>query len=178
MEPLPFGSSVVGGHGVDPRYLARKAQKVGYHPEVILAGRRVNDSMGHHVGDETITFVLCMGLPMLCGRALVFGLTFRENRADIRNTRVVDIVRTLRGYKVRVDIDRPWIHPDGAEHQCGLQRLPVLPTSGDHAAITPTVGHRRFVELGEAGVPALGRRSVTLFDPKGVLPLGAADARF
>src|SRR5262252_9036237 len=116
---LPFRPGLVGGHciGVDPYYLTHKAQEVGYHPEVILAGRRINDNMAKHVADETVKLMLRKGLPVLGGRVLVLGLTFKENCPDVRNSKVVDIVRTLQGYNVQVDVYDPWIRVKEAEHE-------------------------------------------------------------
>ena len=176
---LPFRPGLVGGHciGVDPYYLTHKAVEVGYHPEVILAGRRVNDNMGQHVADETVKLMLRKGLPVLGSRVLVLGLAFKENCPDLRNTKVVDIVRTLRRYNVQVDVHDPWIDPAEAQHEYGLPCLADLPAPGQYAAIVLAVGHRQFIELGEAGIKALGQPGAVLFDVKSMLPLGAADAR-
>ena len=176
---LPFRPGLVGGHciGVDPYYLTHKAVEVGYHPEVILAGRRVNDNMAAHVADETVKLMLRKGLPVLGSRVLVLGLAFKENCPDVRNTKVVDIVRTLRGYNVQVDVHDPWIDPAEAQREYGLHCLPAMPTPGQYAAVVLAVGHRQFVELGAAGIQALGQPGAVLFDVKGILPLGAADAR-
>src|SRR5678809_1488030 len=116
---LPFRPGLVGGHciGVDPYYLTHKAQEVGYHPEVILAGRRINDGMARHVADETVKLMLRKGLPVLGSKVLVLGLTFKENCPDVRNTKVVDIVRTLEGYNTEVDVYDPWISVEEAEHE-------------------------------------------------------------
>lgn len=176
---LPFRPGLVGGHciGVDPYYLTHKAQEVGYHPEVILAGRRINDNMASHVADETVKLMLRKGLPVLGSKVLVLGLTFKENCPDVRNTKVVDIVSTLRGYNTQVDIFDPWISIADAHHEYGLDCLSQLPQAGQYDAIVLAVGHRQFVELGEAGIKALGRPGAVMFDVKGVLPLGAADGR-
>ncbi len=176
---LPFRPGLVGGHciGVDPYYLTHKAVEVGYHPEVILAGRRVNDNMGQHVADETVKLMLRKGLPVLGSRVLVLGLTFKENCPDVRNTKVVDIVRTLRRYNTQVDVYDPWIDRAEAQHEYGLPCLADLPAPGQYAAIVLAVGHRQFIELGEAGIKALGQPGAVLFDVKSMLPLGAADAR-
>lgn len=176
---LPFRPGLVGGHciGVDPYYLTHKAQEVGYHPEVILAGRRVNDNMAAHVADATVKLMLRKGLPVLNSRVLVLGLSFKENCPDVRNTKVVDIVRTLQDYHTRVDIYDPWIDPRDAEHEYGLRCLPDLPAPGQYDAIVLAVGHRQFVAMGEAGIKALGNSGAVLFDVKSILPLGAADGR-
>ena len=176
---LPFRPGLVGGHciGVDPYYLTHKAQEVGYHPEVILAGRRINDSMASHVADETIKLMLRKSLPVLGCRVLVLGLTFKENCPDVRNTKVVDIVKALQGYNAQVDIYDPWIDVADAQHEYGLQCLTAMPAPGQYAAVVLAVGHHQFVALGEAGIKALGQPGAVLFDVKGLLPLGAADGR-
>ncbi len=178
---LPFRPGLVGGHciGVDPYYLTHKAQEVGYHPEVILAGRRINDGMASHVADQTVKLMLRKNLPVLGSRVLVLGLTFKENCPDVRNTKVVDVVRTLQGYNTQVDVYDPWINVAEAQHEYGLQCLAEMPTpdTGQYAAIVLAVGHQQFVALGEAGIKALGQSGAVLFDVKGILPLGAADGR-
>ncbi|MCE1250625.1 MAG: nucleotide sugar dehydrogenase [Comamonadaceae bacterium] len=176
---LPFRPGLVGGHciGVDPYYLTHKAQEVGYHPDVILAGRRINDHMAAHVADTTVKFMLRKGLPVLGSKVLVLGLTFKENCPDLRNTKVVDIVKTLQGYHTEVDVYDPWIDPAAAEHEYGLHCLAALPVPGQYAAIVLAVGHREFLTLGAAGIQALGQPGAVLFDVKGLLPLGVADAR-
>ncbi len=178
---LPFRPGLVGGHciGVDPYYLTHKAQEVGYHPEVILAGRRINDGMASHVADQTIKLMLRKNLPVLGSRVLVLGLTFKENCPDVRNTKVVDMVHTLQGYNMQVDVYDPWINVAEAQHEYGLQCLAEMPTpdTGQYAAIVLAVGHQQFVALGEAGIKALGQKGAVLFDVKGILPLGAADGR-
>ncbi|MEJ5897622.1 Vi polysaccharide biosynthesis UDP-N-acetylglucosamine C-6 dehydrogenase TviB [Aquabacterium sp. G14] len=176
---LPFRPGLVGGHciGVDPYYLTHKAQEVGYHPEVILAGRRINDSMAAHVADETVKLMLRKGLPVLGSKVLVLGLTFKENCPDVRNTKVVDIVKALQGYNTQVDIFDPWIDVAEAQHEYGLQCLTEAPQPGQYAAVILAVGHQQFMELGEAGLKALGVPNAVVFDVKSILPLGAADGR-
>lgn len=176
---LPFRPGLVGGHciGVDPYYLTHKAQEVGYHPEVILAGRRINDNMASHVADETVKLMLRKRLPVLGSKVLVLGLTFKENCPDVRNTKVVDIVRTLQGYNTEVHVYDPWVSVDEAAHEYGLQCLADFPEPGQYAAVVLAVGHREFVELGEQGIKALGQPGAVLFDVKSILPLGAADGR-
>ena len=176
---LPFRPGLVGGHciGVDPYYLTHKAQEVGYHPEVILAGRRINDSMARHVADETVKLMLRKNKPVLGGKVLVLGLTFKENCPDVRNTKVVDIVRALQQYNTGVDIYDPWIDLAEAEHEYGVQCLAQMPATGVYDAIVLAVGHHQFATLGEQGIKALGKPDAVLFDVKGLLPLGAADGR-
>jgi UDP-N-acetyl-D-galactosamine dehydrogenase len=176
---LPFRPGLVGGHciGVDPYYLTHKAQEVGYHPEVILAGRRINDSMASHVADETVKLMLRKGLPVLGSKVLVLGLTFKENCPDVRNTKVVDIVKALQNYNTQVDVYDPWIDLQEAEHEYGLQCLGKAPTGGRYSAIVLAVGHKQFMELGEEGIKAWGQPGAVVFDVKSILPLGAADGR-
>jgi UDP-N-acetyl-D-glucosamine/UDP-N-acetyl-D-galactosamine dehydrogenase len=176
---LPFRPGLVGGHciGVDPYYLTHKAQEVGYHPEVILAGRRINDNMAQHVADETIKLMLRNGLPVLGSKILVLGLTFKENCPDVRNTKVVDIVRTLESYNAQVDVFDPWINVADAEHEYGLKCMTQWPEPGQYAAVVLAVGHHQFVAMGEQGIKALGQPGSVLFDVKGILPIGAADGR-
>jgi UDP-N-acetyl-D-galactosamine dehydrogenase len=176
---LPFRPGLVGGHciGVDPYYLTHKAQEVGYHPEVILAGRRINDSMAAHVADETVKLMLRKGKSVLGSRVLVLGLTFKENCPDVRNTKVVDIVTALRGYNIQVDVYDPWIDIEEAKHEHGLDCLREPPAAGRYAAIVLAVGHREFVTLGAAGIKTFGEAGAVLYDVKSILPLGAADGR-
>jgi UDP-N-acetyl-D-galactosamine dehydrogenase len=176
---LPFRPGLVGGHciGVDPYYLTHKAQEVGYHPEVILAGRRINDGMARHVADETIKLMLRKNLPVLGSKVLVLGLTFKENCPDVRNTKVVDIVNALRGYNTQVDVYDPWIDIQEAQNEYGLQCLETAPSPGQYAAIILAVGHHQFLKLGESGLKAFGQPGAVLFDVKSILPLGAADGR-
>jgi len=176
---LPFRPGLVGGHciGVDPYYLTHKAQEVGYHPEVILAGRRINDSMASHVADETIKLMLRKNLPVLGSKVLVLGLTFKENCPDVRNTKVVDIVKALRTYNTQVDVYDPWIDIQEAEHEYGLQCLAQAPAKGQYAAIILAAGHHQLIELGEDGIKAWGQTGAVVYDVKSILPLGAADGR-
>jgi UDP-N-acetyl-D-glucosamine/UDP-N-acetyl-D-galactosamine dehydrogenase len=176
---LPFRPGLVGGHciGVDPYYLTHKAQEVGYHPEVILAGRRINDSMASHVADETVKLMLRKGQPVLGSKVLVLGLTFKENCPDVRNTKVVDIVKALQGYNTQVDVYDPWIDIQEAEHEYGLKCLTHPPKQGQYAAIVLAVGHKQFIALGESGIKAWGQSDAVVFDVKSILPLGAADGR-
>ena len=176
---LPFRPGLVGGHciGVDPYYLTLKAQEVGYHPEVILAGRRINDSMGQYVADETVKLMLLKGQPVLGSRVLVLGLTFKENCPDVRNTKVVDIIAALKTYQLQVDVYDPWIDIDEARHEYGIECLPDAPPAGTYAAIVLAVGHREFAQAGAAALRAYGQPGAVLYDVKGLLPREAADAR-
>lgn len=176
---LPFQPGLVGGHciGVDPYYLTQKAQEVGYHPEVILAGRRINDGMAKHVADETVKLMLRKGIPVLDSSILVLGLTFKENCPDVRNSKVVEIVRHLRAYNAHVDIYDPLVDLSQAEHECGLACLAGVPRAGQYQAIIVAVGHQQFVELGFDGIKDFGQRGAVIFDVKSIFPAGTADGR-
>jgi UDP-N-acetyl-D-glucosamine/UDP-N-acetyl-D-galactosamine dehydrogenase len=175
---LPFKPGLVGGHciGVDPYYLTHKAQEIGYHPDVILAGRRINDGMGQHVAQCTIKTMAQRGLPVAGARILVLGFAFKENCSDLRNTRVVDIVAELRGYGVRVDVHDSRVDPALAEAEYGIAMTPS-PDPNTYDATILAVAHREFVELGIEGIRAFGKAGSVLFDVKGVLPRDAVDGR-
>jgi len=176
---LPFKPGLVGGHciGVDPYYLTYKAQEMGYHPEVILAGRRINDGMANHVADETIRLMLRKNLPVLGSKALILGLTFKEDCPDVRNTKVVDIVKALCDYNMEVDVYDPWVDGAEAEHEYGLKCLSKPPSMGQYSAIVVAVAHRQFKELGEVGIRAWGLPNAVIFDVKSILPPSATDGR-
>lgn len=176
---LPFRPGLVGGHciGVDPYYLTHKAQQMNHHPEVILAGRRINDNMAAVVADETVKIMLGKGISPLGSRILVLGLTFKEDCPDIRNTKVVEIVRTLQTYRAEVDIYDPWISVDEAAQEYGIHCLREQPRSNYYDAIVVAVGHNQFKKLGEPGLKDFGKSLSVLFDVKGVLPYGSSDGR-
>jgi UDP-N-acetyl-D-galactosamine dehydrogenase len=175
---LPFRPGLVGGHciSVDPYYLTHKAQEVGHHPDVILAGRRTNDGMGGYVASEVIRLMLSKGINPIQGRILMLGLAFKENCPDLRNTRVVDIVEALKGYNTHVDIHDPWVDADEARHEYGLS-LVKAPAAGTYDAIVVAVGHREFAALGGEGIRALGKAQSVVYDVKYVLPRSAVDGR-
>ena len=173
---LPFRPGLVGGHciGVDPYYLTHKAQQIGYHPEVILAGRRINDSMGAHVAQRVVKLMQQRGLRTTGARVLVLGLAFKENCPDLRNTRVTDIIDELRSYSVEVEVHDPWVSPAQARHEYGISPV-AEPAPGSYDAVILAVAHREFVAMGAEGVRALCRRGAVVFDVKRVLPRGCAD---
>lgn len=175
---LPFRPGLVGGHciGVDPYYLTHKAQEVGYHPEVILSGRRVNDGMGAHVAQRVVKRLAQRRLPVAGARVLVLGLAFKENCPDLRNTRVIDVVSEFRSYGASVDVHDPWVHADEVQAEYGLA-LTDAPQPGHYDAIVLAVAHREFVALGADGVRAFGKPGAVLFDVRHVLPRDAADER-
>ncbi len=168
---LPFRPGLVGGHciGVDPYYLTHKAQQIGYHPDVILAGRRINDGMGSHVARRTIKLMQQRGLQTAGARVLVLGLAFKENCPDLRNTRVVDIVAELRSYSAQVDVHDPWVDDDEARAEYALTMIET-PEAGAYDAIVLAVSHQQFIALGAAGVRAFGKPDAVLFDVKRALP--------
>ena len=175
---LPFRPGLVGGHciGVDPYYLTHKAQEVGYYPEVILSGRRVNDGMGAHVAQRVVKRLAQRGLPVAGARVLVLGLAFKENCPDLRNTRVIDVVSEFRSYGAHVDVHDPWVHADEVQAEYGIA-LTDAPQPGQYDAIVLAVAHREFVALGADGVRAFGKPGAVLFDVRHVLPRDAADER-
>ena len=174
---LPFRPGLVGGHciSVDPYYLTHKAQEVGHHPDVILAGRRTNDGMGAYVANEVIRMMVRNGINPVRARILILGLAFKENCPDLRNTRVVDIVGALQGYNARVDICDPWVDAAEAKHEYGLSLC--KPGEGEYDAIIVAVGHEEFRKLGAAGIRAHGKPGAVLYDVKYVLPREAVDGR-
>ena len=175
---LPFRPGLVGGHciSVDPYYLTHKAQEVGHHPDVILAGRRTNDGMGPYIAGEVIRLMVRKGINPVNARVLLLGLAFKENCPDLRNTRVVDIVQALRGYNATVDVHDPWVNAAEAAHEYGL--TPVAdPPAGAYDAVIVAVGHRQFVALGADGVRAYGKPAAVVYDVKYVLPRDAVDGR-
>ncbi|HEY0504627.1 MAG TPA: Vi polysaccharide biosynthesis UDP-N-acetylglucosamine C-6 dehydrogenase TviB [Lysobacter sp.] len=175
---LPFRPGLVGGHciGVDPYYLTHKAQEIGHHPDVILAGRRTNDGMGAYIASEVVRLMVRKGINPVRARILILGLAFKENCPDLRNTRVVDIVHALRGYNAQVDVHDPWVDADGARHEYGID--PVRsPAAGEYDAVIVAVAHREFAELGAGGVRALGKPVSVVYDVKYVLPRDAVDGR-
>jgi UDP-N-acetyl-D-galactosamine dehydrogenase len=175
---LPFRPGLVGGHciGVDPYYLTHKAQEVGHHPDVILAGRRTNDGMGVYVANEVIRLMVCKGINPVRARVLVLGLAFKENCPDLRNTRVVDIVHALHAYNAQVDVHDPWVNAAEAEHEYELTPV-AAPAAGDYDAVIVAVGHRQFVELGVDGIRGYGKPASVVYDVKYVLPRDAVDGR-
>ncbi|MEO1903423.1 MAG: Vi polysaccharide biosynthesis UDP-N-acetylglucosamine C-6 dehydrogenase TviB [Alcanivorax sp.] len=175
---LPFRPGLVGGHciGVDPYYLTHKAEAIGYHPQVILSGRRINDGMGRYVASQLVKALLARCIQVNGARVLVMGLTFKENCPDLRNTRVVDVVNELAEYNVRVDVYDPWINPDEAHHEYGIQPIEA-PRDGDYDGIVLAVGHRQFKDMGAEAIRRLGRDDHVLYDLKYILPKEAVDLR-
>ncbi len=175
---LPFRPGLVGGHciGVDPYYLTHKAQAIGYHPEIILAGRRLNDGMGSYVVAQLVKAMTRRRIQVDDARVLVMGLTFKENCPDLRNSRVVDIVRELGDYNVHTDVFDPWVNSDEALREYGFGTVSA-PQPGTYDAIVLAVGHRQFREMGAQAIRALGSANHVLYDLKYVLGREEADLR-
>ncbi|CAK0738185.1 Vi polysaccharide biosynthesis protein VipA/TviB [Gammaproteobacteria bacterium] len=175
---LPFRPGLVGGHciGVDPYYLTHKAQAIGYHPEIILAGRRLNDSMGTYVVAQLVKAMTKHRIQVESARVLVMGLTFKENCPDLRNTRVVDIVSELRDYNCKVDIFDPWVTVEDAQHEYGITPIDE-PKSNTYDAIILAVAHHQFKRMGEVAIRSLGKPSHVLYDLKYVLSATESDLR-
>lgn len=175
---LPFRPGLVGGHciGVDPYYLTHKAQSIGYHPEIILAGRRLNDGMGAYVVTQLVKVMTKRRIHVQGARVLVMGLAFKENCPDLRNTRVVDIVRELAEYDIKADVCDPWVSSDEAQHEYGI--VPIeQPAIGEYDAIIVAVAHKQFKEMGEQAIRALGKPVHVLFDLKYILSPSSSDIR-
>ena len=172
---LPFRPGLVGGHciGVDPYYLAQCAQRYGYNPEIILAGRRMNDGMGEYVATETIKHMLKKGIQVLGSNIVIFGFTFKENCPDVRNTKIIDIYRALKEYNVNITVYDPWANPAIAKHEYGIEVTNELPTDKFDTLIMG-VAHNEFKEL---DVTNFVKENHVIFDVKGTLPKAIVDAR-
>ncbi|CUH47447.1 Vi polysaccharide biosynthesis UDP-N-acetylglucosamine C-6 dehydrogenase TviB [Ruegeria atlantica] len=175
---LPFRPGLVGGHciGVDPYYLTHKAEAVGHHPQIILAGRRLNDSMGSYVVSQLVKRMTRVGIDVGSARVLVMGLTFKENCPDLRNTRVVDIIDELKDYGIEVDVHDP--HADASEAQVEYG-ISLVDTPKEHAydGVVLAVAHREFLDVEPAQIRAFGKDTSVVFDVKSVLPIEASDLR-
>lgn len=175
---LPFRPGLVGGHciSVDPYYLTHKAQEIGYHPEVILSGRRINDNMGIYVAESVVKLMTQKRIHVVESRVLVMGLTFKENCPDLRNTRAIDIIDELKKYNANIDVYDPWADAAEAMHEYGLG-LVQEPQPGTYDAIILCVGHNQFRQMGAEKIHALGKPNHVLYDVKYVLPKTAVDGR-
>ena len=174
---LPFRPGLVGGHciGVDPYYLIQKAQSVGYYPDILLACRRINDAMGQHVAAEVVKLMIHKGHAIKNSKVLVLGFTFKENCPDLRNTRVIDLVRELESYGAQVAIHDPWANPAEAQHEYGVQLLSEEPEAGGYDAIVVAVAHDQYRQQADIRRWANGRAVV--YDIKGILASDAVDGR-
>jgi UDP-N-acetyl-D-galactosamine dehydrogenase len=176
---LPFRPGLVGGHciGVDPYYLTHKAEAIGYHPELILAGRRMNDGMGAYAAGRMVKAMRARGIATANPRVLVLGLAFKENCPDLRNTRVIDLVRELERLGCAVDVHDPWADPGEARREYGIA-LADAPAEGAYDGIVIAVAHRQFAEKGSVAIRKLGKQPHLLYDLKYVFPALESDARF
>lgn len=175
---LPFRPGLVGGHciGVDPYYLTHKAQSIGYHPEIVLAGRRLNDSMGTYVVAQLIKAMTKKRIQVQDSRVLVMGLTFKENCPDLRNTRVVDIIHELAEYNINVDVYDPWVDPEECEREYGIKPIQNL-AEGVYDAIILAVGHHQFKAMGATKIHATGKPEHVLYDLKYLFDESETDLR-
>ncbi|MEZ5440747.1 MAG: nucleotide sugar dehydrogenase [Lysobacterales bacterium] len=175
---MPVRPGLVGGHciGVDPYYLIHKAEEAGHYPELIRASRRINDGMSAHVSGEMVKLMALKGLAIVGSRILVLGLAFKEDCPDLRNTRVVEVVRDLRRFHAEVDVHDPWVDASEAQHEYGVT-LCSTPEIGQYDAILIAVAHREFRELGPAGLRAWLKPNGVIYDLKYALPMGEAEAR-
>jgi UDP-N-acetyl-D-galactosamine dehydrogenase len=173
---LKFKPGLVGGHciGVDPYYLAQKAQEVGYHPEIILAGRRMNDSMGKYVATEVVKLMMRKNFKVINSKVLILGFTFKEDCPDVRNTRVIDIFYELRNFDIQVEIFDPWVNPVEAENEYGVVINNKSPLSPKYSAIILAVAHKKFQDL---ILEKIIEDNGVIYDVKGVLPKEIVDSR-
>lgn len=175
---LPFRPGLVGGHciGVDPFYLTFKAQRLGYHPQMIMASRTINDNMALYVAAQVVKNMLAKGIQPLESKALILGLAFKENCPDVRNTKVVDIVSELESYGADVDVCDPWVNPVDASREYGIN-LVSDPKPGAYDVVVIAVAHDQFKELGAKGIRAFGKETSLIYDIKYVLPAEDSDDR-
>ena len=175
---LPFRPGLVGGHciGVDPYYLTHKAQAIGYNPEIILAGRRINDEMGTYITNTVIKLMIKRSIQIKGSNILVLGLSFKENCPDLRNTRVVDILAELHDYEANVDVHDPWVDAAEAEQEYGIQ-LTTEPKNNSYDAVILAVAHREFEIMGSEKIRAFCKPGAVLFDVKNTLPAADVDGR-
>ena len=168
---LPFRPGLVGGHciGIDPYYLTHKAESLGYHPDIILAGRRINEGMGAYVASQLIKALVNQAIPVAGAKVLIMGLAFKENCPDLRNTRVIDIVKELRTYQIEADIYDPWVSIAEAEHEYAITPVSAL-EQGHYDAIMIAVAHQQFRDMGAASIRALGKSNHVLYDLKYLFP--------
>lgn len=167
---LRFEPGLVGGHriGVDPYYLAYKAEEIGHHPQIIMAGRRINDAMGRYFGRELIKKMIARNIAIKDSRVLMLGITFKENVPDIRNSRVLDIIKELREFGVRIDVWDPWAEAHEVTHEYGLVPLPS-PRRGAYDAVVLAVKHRQFIDMGRKGLCGFLKKGGVFYDPKETL---------
>lgn len=175
---LPFQPGLVGGHciGVDPYYLTHKAQEIGHNPEVILAGRRINDGMGAYIANNMIKAMIRKGIAIKGARVMVMGLTFKENCSDLRNTQIVNLMSELHDYGIEVDVHDPWVNADDAMHEYGIS-LTESPGAGIYDGVILAVAHRTFQERGISSLHGLARKTHVFYDLKSVFDADESDLR-
>jgi UDP-N-acetyl-D-galactosamine dehydrogenase len=175
---LPFRPGLVGGHciGVDPYYLTHKAEAIGYHPQVILAGRRINDGMGPYVVSQLVKHMLKCRIQVDNAKVLILGLAFKENCPDLRNTKVIDIIRELAEYNVDIDVYDPWVSAEEAHHEYGVTPVATV-AKGAYDAVVVAVAHNEFKQLGSQGVRKFGKPNHVLYDLKYVFSQAESDLR-
>jgi UDP-N-acetyl-D-glucosamine/UDP-N-acetyl-D-galactosamine dehydrogenase len=175
---LPFRPGLVGGHciGVDPYYLTHKAQEIGYHPEMILAGRRINDNMAIYVAERVAQLMIAKRIHVKGARILMMGLTFKENCPDLRNSKVVDVIKELQKYGAKIDVYDPWIDVKEAAHEYGIKPIRKL-AKGTYDAVVLAVAHKEFREMGVSAIRALAKKPHVLYDIKYLFEAGEVDGR-
>jgi UDP-N-acetyl-D-galactosamine dehydrogenase len=173
---LPFSPGLVGGHciGVDPYYLTHKAQEVGYHPAMILAGRRLNDEMGKYVADRVIKLMLQRKIEVSGAKILIMGLSFKENCPDLRNTKVIDIIAEFRDYGLEVEVYDPWVDPEDARLEYGIDIIP-FPVERRYDGVVLAVGHQDFIDMPAPQIRGFMKDQAILFDVKNILPSRESD---
>jgi len=176
---LPFSPGLVGGHciGVDPYYLTYRAQEVGYHPEVILAGRRLNDAMARHVGDSVAKLMMSNKISVVDSKILVMGLAFKENCPDLRNSKIIDLINQLKSYHANVDVYDPWVDAAEAKAVYGLELIDIKEVEGKYDAIVIAVSHQEFIEMGAKTIRALGKATAVLYDLKSCFDISESEGR-
>jgi UDP-N-acetyl-D-galactosamine dehydrogenase len=175
---LPFQPGLVGGHciGVDPYYLTHRAIEIGYHPEIILSGRRINDGMGKHIVDQVVKLMIKKRIHLVDANVLIMGLAFKENTPDLRNTGVINLIEALEGYNCNVDVYDPWVGKDEALHECGIKPI-NKPVEGKYDAVLLAVAHDEFKELSLEQIKAFGKVNHVLYDIKCLLNANEVDGR-
>ena len=176
---IPFKPGLVGGHciGVDPYYLTYRAQEVGYHPEVILAGRRINDGMASHVADRVAKQMMKKGIPVVGSNILILGLAFKENCPDVRNSKTVELIKELEDYNAEVHVYDPWVDPKAVRRDLGISVLADEPCRAEFDAVVVTVGHQQFTAMSPEQIRGFGKDGSVFFDVKGVFEKSASDGR-
>ena len=176
---LPFRPGLVGGHciGVDPYYLTHKSQEIGYHPAMILAGRRINDNMGLFVASQVVRLMVRKGISLPESKILIMGITFKEDCPDVRNTKVVDVIRELGEFGANIEVYDPWADPDDVRQEYGIELITDRPDDDRYDGIVLAVAHRQFLEMSIESIHAMGKGDHIVYDIKSVLPVEQIDSR-